>query len=61
MELLLVGILNRTNMTERDFAYWLQGFFEINNPKTLNEEQTQCIKQQLDLVFKNVTKKGLKK
>ena len=26
-------------MTSRDFAYWLQGFFEMGNPKTLNEEQ----------------------
>jgi len=38
-------------MTSRDFAYWLMGFFEIANPKTLNEEQTKIIKNHLDLVF----------
>lgn len=38
-------------MTSRDFAYWLQGFFEIANPKELNEKQLQLIKQHLHMVF----------
>jgi hypothetical protein len=38
-------------MNSRDLVYWLQGFFELENPKTLNEEQTECIKRHLALVF----------
>jgi hypothetical protein len=44
-------------MTDRDFTYWLQGFFEVSNPSSINEEQTQMIKAHLDLVFTNVTRK----
>lgn len=38
-------------MTSRDFVYWLQGCFEIADLKTLNEEQTQMIKNHLNMVF----------
>lgn len=38
-------------MTSRDFAYWLQGFFEITNPVTISKEQTELIKKHLNLVF----------
>lgn len=38
-------------MTSRDFAYWLQGFFELSSTKTLNTEQTATIKRHLALVF----------
>ncbi len=40
-------------MQSRDFAYWLQGFFELTNTKTINEEQTELIKKHLNLVFKH--------
>jgi hypothetical protein len=40
-------------MTSRDFAYWLQGLFELSNPKTLDENQTDLIKRHLNLVFKH--------
>lgn len=40
-------------MTSRDFAYWLQGLFELNNPKTLNLRQTDLIKKHLAMVFKH--------
>ena len=40
-------------MTSRDFAYWLQGFFELNNPKTIGERETDLIKRHLNLVFKH--------
>lgn len=40
-------------MTSRDFAYWLQGFFEITNPETITKEQTNMIKNHLNLVFKH--------
>lgn len=43
------------NMSPENFAYWLQGFFEIQNPKTLSETQVQEIKNHLDLVFTKVT------
>jgi hypothetical protein len=38
-------------MTAREFAYWLQGMFELNAPKSLNEEQTEAIRRHLQLVF----------
>jgi hypothetical protein len=40
-------------MTSRDFAYWLQGYFEINNPKSIGEKETELIKKHLNLVFKH--------
>lgn len=40
-------------MTSRDFAYWLQGFFEISNVETITKEQTNMIKRHLNLVFKH--------
>lgn len=38
-------------MKSRDFAYWLQGVFEVSNPSTLNKEQVTIIKNHLNLVF----------
>lgn len=40
-------------MRSRDFAYWLMGFFEVGKPTVINEEETQLIKQHLNLVFKH--------
>ncbi len=40
-------------MTSRDFAYWLQGLFELKEPKALNAKQTAEIKRHLALVFKH--------
>lgn len=37
------------------FAYWLQGFFEMANPTTLDERQVQIIKDHLALVFNKAT------
>ena len=42
-------------MTSEAFTYWLKGFFELENPKKLNEKQTLIIKDHLDLVFDKVT------
>lgn len=38
-------------MTSRDFAYWLQGLFELGNPKSLDERQTDLVKRHLAMVF----------
>lgn len=38
-------------MTSRDFCYWLQGVFEIGQPKSLNEEQIELIRRHLNMVF----------
>lgn len=38
-------------MTSVQFAYWLQGLFELSNPKTLDEKQTDLIKRHLNMVF----------
>ena len=40
-------------MTSRDFCYWLQGYFEINTPDSIQEKQTEIIKKHLALVFKH--------
>lgn len=40
-------------MTSASFAYWMQGFFEIQNPTEITAEQTQIIKNHLNLVFKH--------
>lgn len=43
-------------MTTEQFAYWLKGFFEIENPKgSLDERKVQIIKDHLNLVFHKVT------
>ena len=40
-------------MTSRDFAYWLQGFFELSNSKTLSDEQVDLVKKHLEMVFRH--------
>lgn len=42
-------------MSPENFVYWLQGFIELNNPVSINEEQTQQIKDHLKLVFDKKT------
>lgn len=40
-------------MTSRDFAYWLQGFFEVSGATEITADQTAAIKAHLNLVFKH--------
>ena len=40
-------------MTSRDFAYWLQGFFEIADEDAITKRQADIIKKHLNLVFKH--------
>jgi hypothetical protein len=40
-------------MTSRDFAFWLQGFFEVANPVNIGSKETEMIKKHLNLVFKH--------
>lgn len=42
-------------MTSRDFCYWLQGFFELNEEPSaeLSAKQADMIKRHLSLVFKH--------
>jgi hypothetical protein len=42
-------------MTAEQFTYWLQGFMEVGDPKTLDSTQTQIIKDHLSLVFEKQT------
>lgn len=42
-------------MTTEQFAYWLKGFLEIENPTTLDKRKTQIVKDHLELVFKKET------
>ena len=38
-------------MTAVNFVYWLQGFFELSDDRTITEHQIDCIKKHLSLVF----------
>lgn len=38
-------------MTNRDFAYWLQGYFEIAEPEEIGEKEYDMIKKHIALVF----------
>lgn len=38
-------------MNERDFVYWLRGYFEMTKPEELNKETTKIIKDHLDKVM----------
>lgn len=40
-------------MKSRDFAFWLQGFFELSSSRNLSENQVDMIKAHLNLVFKH--------
>ncbi len=43
-------------MNAQEFAYWLQGFFELNEEdKSLTKKQVKIIRDHLSLVFKKVT------
>jgi len=37
-------------MNERDFVYWLRGFFEMTKATTLTDEQTKMIQEHLNKV-----------
>lgn len=41
-------------MTPINFAYWLQGFFEISNANTMSKEQVQIVRNHLDMCFVHV-------
>jgi len=38
-------------MTSRDFAYWLQGFFELSDSDVITDTQSKIIQRHLNLVF----------
>jgi len=42
-------------MTAERFTYWLKGFFELSDAKTLDEKQVKIVKDHLDLVYNKVT------
>lgn len=42
-------------MNEKEFCYWLQGFFELTDTEELSKEQVAMIKSHLSLVFTKVT------
>jgi hypothetical protein len=48
-------------MTPENFAYWLQGFFEIAGTDELTETQVKMVKDHLALVFQKVTPDRSKK
>jgi len=43
-------------MTPENFCYWLQGYIELSNCKSLTPEQTQMISNHLQLVFNPICK-----
>jgi hypothetical protein len=42
-------------MTAENFCYWLQGYFELYGPKTLDEKETRVVWDHLNLVFQKQT------
>lgn len=40
-------------MTSQNFAFWLQGFFEISDAQSLTVDQTDMVKRHLAMVFKH--------
>lgn len=36
-----------------EFCYWLQGLFELADPKSLSEYQTDLIRRHLSMVFRH--------
>jgi len=42
-------------MTPQDFAYWLQGFFELSDTENLSPSQISAIREHLALVFDKKT------
>lgn len=42
-------------MNERDFCYWLQGYFELTEGAGLTENQVEIIKDHLGLAMTKVT------
>lgn len=38
-------------LSAENFCFWLQGFFELTDVKTLSEKQVNIIKEHLELVF----------
>jgi hypothetical protein len=42
-------------MNERDFYYWLRGYFELTETDSLTSSQVAVIKEHMDLVAKKVT------
>ena len=45
----------------QSFCYWLQGFFELQEPEAITSEQLEIIKSHLDLVFEKVTEHPFRK
>ena len=41
-------------MKTTEFCYWLQGGLELNNNQTLDEKQTQIVKNHLNMVFEHI-------
>ena len=48
-------------MNYEQFAIWLHGFLEISDTETINEQQTQIIKDHLALLFEKKTPDRSKK
>jgi hypothetical protein len=42
-------------MNERDFYYWLRGYFELTETDSLTSSQVAVIKEHMGLVAKKVT------
>lgn len=42
-------------MNERDFCYWLQGYFELNGTRELSAKQVEIVREHLQLVLNKVT------
>lgn len=46
-------IVEKPEMKATEFCYWLQGLFELGNPKELDTEQTDLIRRHLAMAFQH--------
>jgi len=51
----MMQVIEGDTMTERDFVYWLKGFFELTQADKIDKKQMKMIKEHLDLVMYKVT------
>jgi hypothetical protein len=46
-------------MTSQEFVYWLNGFLELSEAKTLDERQLKIVREHVSLVLTKVTPTGV--
>tara|TARA_R110000824_G_scaffold300225_1_gene488253 strand:- start:9157 stop:9384 length:228 start_codon:yes stop_codon:yes gene_type:complete len=56
----MLNHVKENTIEPRDFAYWLQGFFELREPGKINAKQAAIIEEHLALVLDKKTTGSMK-